>query len=427
MLSAIDVKKHAVRKRCDKIMTKKYELVKTEVGGNNIERFRIIDLVLKDEYAVDLVYEFKGKCGILTISGYWNQRTLICKFEEYFNKSNSDLVRYIYYDFHLQGVEQIDNFYGTTLNRLWDKANKIFLRKYVSGKNKHIMQLLARLEGLGYIIDLVNVITNSKSIQEAIKNGTYGIIPLLLKFQSRSVEEIRAGAGKAAWKYLHKCTLKRACVVTQFLKYRYSVEFKKPSHEWLNIIKNTSTTRLLKYLKCDFDNATVMWCEKGKIPIYYVNRGLRLILRDTLSMQEQLGDRRQLPNSVSRLEELHNELTQSVNAHKHSKNKICERVTMQIGGVLVESLISAFEIAQEGIKMHHCVASYVGRVREGDYMVFHLEDKGGTKTTLGLRKQGMAWEIDQHYGPHNTNVNKDFQLVAEYFLDSFNKVECRNE
>lgn len=86
------------------------------------------------------------------------------------------------------------------------------------------------------------------------------------------------------------------------------------------------------------------------------------------------------------------------------------------------------EIADEGDAMSHCVASYLGSVRSGDYLVYSIKKNGERSSTLGVivkgRQQGKShsFTLNQQYGRFNAGVKDvDEAVLGESIVDFLNK------
>lgn len=78
--------------------------------------------------------------------------------------------------------------------------------------------------------------------------------------------------------------------------------------------------------------------------------------------------------------------------------------TTAIAGVSFRPLVTAYELAQEGYDMCHCVGDYRDLCLSGKYRVFHVSDEQGLEATLGLWIDGYTATVDQFMGPHNGEV-----------------------
>lgn len=78
--------------------------------------------------------------------------------------------------------------------------------------------------------------------------------------------------------------------------------------------------------------------------------------------------------------------------------------TTAIAGVSFRPLVTAYELAQEGYDMCHCVGDYGDLCLSGRYRVFHVSDDQGLEATLGLWIEGGTATVDQFMGPYNGDV-----------------------
>ena len=86
-------------------------------------------------------------------------------------------------------------------------------------------------------------------------------------------------------------------------------------------------------------------------------------------------------------------------------------------------LDNAFDIADEGTCMNHCVGLYAGDVARGTYLVYSVRDmKGNRLSTLGIRIVEGKYVFNQHYGKCNSVVTDVEQIaIVESVLVKLNK------
>ena len=73
------------------------------------------------------------------------------------------------------------------------------------------------------------------------------------------------------------------------------------------------------------------------------------------------------------------------------------------GEFRVEPLTSSYKLAQEGYRMQHCVTSYGVLCHAGKYRLFSVSEisSGKPLVTIGLRREGSYWKIEQIKGRFN--------------------------
>jgi hypothetical protein len=98
-------------------------------------------------------------------------------------------------------------------------------------------------------------------------------------------------------------------------------------------------------------------------------------------------------------------LKQSTPSRKLRHRWACPVLAQEIGDFFVVPLASLKELASEGRRMQHCVASYETRCVNGMYQVFSIRDLHGNRiATLGLTYGSTGWKVDQCLGISNTEV-----------------------
>lgn len=74
-------------------------------------------------------------------------------------------------------------------------------------------------------------------------------------------------------------------------------------------------------------------------------------------------------------------------------------------GYAFSLLTSPEQMAEESIAMQHCIHSYTGEVRRGEYLAYRVEGNG-ERATLGLDKIGEGWAFDQVRGKFNAFMSE---------------------
>ena len=83
------------------------------------------------------------------------------------------------------------------------------------------------------------------------------------------------------------------------------------------------------------------------------------------------------------------------------------------GGFDIIPIATAADLYREGQAMHHCVATYADRVREGACYVFSVRQSGERVATVSLVRDGAQVLIEQVRGPcNNTPTHSDHDGVA---------------
>jgi uncharacterized protein YifE (UPF0438 family) len=72
-------------------------------------------------------------------------------------------------------------------------------------------------------------------------------------------------------------------------------------------------------------------------------------------------------------------------------------------GYLIRPLTSAHELAEEGFRMKHCVATYTNKCQSNNYRLFSISHIASEKpiATVGIKNNGSFWDVDQVKGKLN--------------------------
>ena len=98
------------------------------------------------------------------------------------------------------------------------------------------------------------------------------------------------------------------------------------------------------------------------------------------------------------------------------------------GPYTVTPLASAADLVREGWDMRHCAADYVGECRSGRYLMFSVARQKSHKrvATVGVRKAGKQWKVDQVSGKANLDPESDIHVVARLIKKYVREQEFRN-
>lgn len=84
----------------------------------------------------------------------------------------------------------------------------------------------------------------------------------------------------------------------------------------------------------------------------------------------------------------------------------------------IRPLTSQQHILNEGKRMKHCVASYVGQVLAGGYYIYHVEHDGEPATLGVLLREGRITRMDQLQGIRNRQVSPALRRLVGQWLRS---------
>ena len=79
-------------------------------------------------------------------------------------------------------------------------------------------------------------------------------------------------------------------------------------------------------------------------------------------------------------------------------------------------IATAIDLYREGQAMHHCVATYADRVREGACYVFSVRQRGQRVATVSLVRDGARILIEQVRGPRNTTPPTAIMMALQQWL-----------
>jgi hypothetical protein len=83
-------------------------------------------------------------------------------------------------------------------------------------------------------------------------------------------------------------------------------------------------------------------------------------------------------------------------------------------------LLSSIDLAVEGSKMHHCVATYDAYCHEGRSRIFSIRREGKRVATAELVFNGRSWHLNQNRGPCNRPPGQEIMAVARRLQDRYN-------
>jgi hypothetical protein len=94
---------------------------------------------------------------------------------------------------------------------------------------------------------------------------------------------------------------------------------------------------------------------------------------------------------------------------------------MTVEGARVTPLGGVKAMRSESETMHHCVASYSGNCANGGYRAYHIEEKGGSRSTLGFFVADGKVLFDQIKGPGNAAVSAVAKRIANHVVDEYQR------
>ena len=292
-------------------------------------------------------------------------------------------------------------------------------------------------------------------IRQTEKDNQSNIIPFVL-YTGMNSQQLRGILGRGLWRKICKNSHNKNHLIAKKLNYnpfffpdpRYpqsDSKRKKMNEEFKKFVEdqNKLSSSILKHT--NFHDIEILLaidnCFKSK-DLKQALGGFSNTVADTIRMAKQLNENYNLNWSENKWKQKHEEYSEILTSRQYSKekfSKLDEYKDHIIDDYECVLLRSPFEIAQEGLKMGHCVASYINRVEKNSYLVYSVRKNGEKISTLGLSKNSPTpfdlmlevdrggnavlkskWKLDQHYRKYNNSVGEE-KLVEEKIIDSLNK------
>jgi hypothetical protein len=302
------------------------------------------------------------------------------------------------------------DFVGGSASALFKWYSKLYIKQYLVP--------FAGMKGYFYktyhIFDnerLYNAFQIKDIVLQAWKDKQYNIIPLIIAFKAPP-SSLKKKFGNSVWKKL--CTNSKY----RNQKLSYHEDFLIPElidipttllERYLSFGDDSKKVAYLKYLKNNFKGS---WSKPEKLVTQ------AYLFSDTFRMAQQLEQPFNPEWTPRRLQEEHDRFItlQRITRRpdEHTKEPFEFSVAwpdyIKFGGYTAHLLKSPLEIAEEGDYMGHCVASYIGMVASGQYIVYSVRKDGKRSSTLGLSAVTTAMparglvEFNQHYARFNQIV-----------------------
>ncbi len=275
---------------------------------------------------------------------------------------------------------------------------------------------------------LKNINSNKQLLLEVMNDGLKHILPVVHK-AGKHPKELKKEYGRN-WKTItHNSLNKNKALVYKSSNLKVEEKMKLIEYDIPTTLlqnKNIWSAEALKYLK---DNFKGSWGKHDTIWQEY------LVANDTKHLAEQLGKKMSWKWSPRRMKEEHDKMAAEINARKYSKDKFDSTQDISVkwlksGDYVATLLESAFDIADEGTSMGHCVGLYAGQVKQGDYLVYTVTKAGERSSTIGLHRRAInkdkneysAWNLNQHYGRFNAALKDEDEIkLGQVIVDMLNK------
>ena len=269
-----------------------------------------------------------------------------------------------------------------------------------------------------YMVD--RALENKHLIDQAVKDRTINLIPLMLEFQE-DPQQLRKRFGKGLWKQLAHTSKTRMKLLAPLL--RYSTELTSVRTGILPMLS-------LYYLPYS--------SHRGETPVIAAKVAPRIedfeqtlgIVRDTMRMADRAGIEVNRNWSWRRWNEEHDRLSWDVARKGYSEKKFAEDCSFTQNGYTFTLLTSQADISAEGMQMRHCVASYALCASKGTYAVFKIEGK--ERATLGLNitptlevvnlkpNRVLHASLQQCYGPRNQPISSELRDTLPDIVRMYN-------
>lgn len=268
---------------------------------------------------------------------------------------------------------------------------------------------------------LESVHKNYSTLKEAYSDGLFNVLPIIA-ITGKSPKELKESIPN--WKIIAKNSLnKNKVLMSAYLSNtRCGSSFK-----FLNEYCYLPTTVLKN--NYDVDIVVLKWISlhcKGKWgKLFYEEKQ---IFTDTLNLFRLLGrdTERLYKLSYRRIKEEHDICSKEYNKRRFSNEEInCLKSltsTYFQGENSFEAhlLKSPLAIAEEGMTMHHCVASYIPQVENGRYLVYSITQNGERHSTLGISVSDAKCVFNQHFMKYNKVVENPYAKM--FVIEIVNKL-----
>lgn len=256
---------------------------------------------------------------------------------------------------------------------------------------------------------------NKHMIDQAVKDKTINLIPLMLEFQE-DPQQLRKRFGKGLWKQLSHTSKTRMKHLAPLL--RYSTEVTSLRTGILPLVSSYHLT--------DLEMEDYLLTAAKVAPRIKDFAQTFDIVRDTMRMAERAGTEVNLNWSWRRWQEVHDRMSWEVARDRYPSKKFAEDCVFTQNGYSFTLLTSQADIAMEGTTMRHCVASYAHTASQGKYAVFKIEGK--ERATLGLTievaqiipSRVFHASLQQCYGYCNQTISDELRATLPDIVRMYN-------
>lgn len=305
--------------------------------------------------------------------------------------------------------------------------NKLHYKVLAKGLNKSVLHSICYSGPFKRHLDIPSNYRDVKPlVLQCVRDGISNVAPLVA-VTGMEPAALKSNLGKGLWKKYCKRSLTANTIVSHTIRDR-TVEDPIEALKELYLIPIT----FLKYSEYKYSTYRSVigriLRQERKSTALSEYRDIYQIVQDTHQMAEDLGEKVNPDWSLKRFKEEHERLALLQLEGSFSSEKFSSETYMRLPEVFKGSLgvarllTSELEVAKEGRIMHHCVGGYASSCTGGIYAVYHISDKLGGESTLGLRcgeaykDMSSVWRFNQHYSHNNMNPSKDCCVIGEELL-----------
>lgn len=308
---------------------------------------------------------------------------------------------------------------GITPKRLVKIYQACMFKAFIPQDLKEIAQKYCRSSGKKrpFIKEYIQSLNDRQHIiRQCLQDGQENIIPFIISNnRTETPSEFRSTIGKSMWKKLLKQSKTRNYLICETMRKGLYTSLEDVIGIPTSVLKNPARG-------CSYDDTIIGLLKKDKSltkPEYHGK--ICNTVTDTKRMYQQLGlpiPKQSSKWDIIKWEDKHSWCVEQINLKKYSPTPfpwmkgLTKESTSACGNYRAILLDNALAIRSEGDKLHHCVGMYSGRVRDGKYLVWHIEDiSGDNQSTLGCYLTEGKVSFNQHYGHCNSRVTEDGVLA----------------
>lgn len=236
-------------------------------------------------------------------------------------------------------------------------------------------------------------------IHRAEIDGIPHVAPILVAFNGRP-DEVRRRIGKGMWRRIHHSSLETNALRARaklMVKLDFGAIMAIPAGALRETVSQCKTRGLIAV-----SVAAHIASNRAEM------REAVMLARDALRMGGTLNK----SWSLRRLREEHDKLSRAAARRRSSPEPFAEPYEAEIDVYHFRRLISPLDFAIEGAEMHHCIASYSDRARDGLETAFSIT--GNERASVSFSGYGM--EIK---GRYNRAVGQPCRRAAEAMWRGF--------